>query len=76
MAVQMSPKSEDGKVFLSKDVLSSAMQKTHLLYDKNGEEHFNVISALHKSLRGSDVDASLYWLGRLIEAGEGSFPLS
>ena len=41
-----------------------------MLYDKNGEEHYNLISALHKSLRGSDPDAALYWLGRMLEAGE------
>ena len=41
-----------------------------LLYDKSGEEHFNLISALHKSVRSSDVDASLYWLARMLEAGE------
>src|SRR5260370_14221763 len=41
-----------------------------LLYDKSGEEHFNIISALHKSVRSSDVDAALYWLGRMLEAGE------
>ena len=46
------------------------MQKKLLLYDKNGEEHYNIISALHKSLRGSDVDASLYWMARMLEAGE------
>ncbi|OGL74812.1 hypothetical protein A3E96_04660 [Candidatus Uhrbacteria bacterium RIFCSPHIGHO2_12_FULL_46_13] len=43
---------------------------THLKYDKGGEEHYNIISALHKSLRGSDADAALYWLGRMLEAGE------
>jgi putative ATPase len=47
-----------------------ALQKRILLYDKKGEEHFNLISALHKSLRNSDVDASLYWLARMISAGE------
>ncbi|MEW6685621.1 MAG: replication-associated recombination protein A [Candidatus Edwardsbacteria bacterium] len=47
-----------------------AMQKRVLLYDKNGEEHYNLISALHKSLRDSDADAALYWLGRMLSAGE------
>jgi putative ATPase len=47
-----------------------ALQKRILLYDKKGEEHFNLISALHKSLRNSDVDASLYWLARMLTAGE------
>jgi putative ATPase len=46
------------------------MQKKGLLYDKNGEEHYNIISALHKSLRGSDVHASIYWLARMLEAGD------
>ena len=47
-----------------------AMQKKSLLYDKDGEEHYNLISALHKSMRGSDPDAALYWLTRMLEAGE------
>ncbi len=52
-----------------KDV-EKAIQKKALLYDKSGEEHFNIISALHKSLRGSDPDAAVYWLGRMLSAGE------
>ncbi|MGH9318298.1 MAG: replication-associated recombination protein A [Vicinamibacteria bacterium] len=52
------------------ETLERAMQRKALLYDKTGEEHFNLISALHKSLRNSDVDASLYWLARMLEAGE------
>ncbi|MGQ9673522.1 MAG: replication-associated recombination protein A [Candidatus Aminicenantales bacterium] len=50
--------------------VQEALQKRTLLYDKNGEEHFNLISALHKSLRNSDADASLYWLARMLAAGE------
>jgi putative ATPase len=50
--------------------LESALQRKILQYDKTGEEHYNLISALHKSLRNSDPDASLYWLGRMLEAGE------
>lgn len=50
--------------------LRAALQRTHVLYDKTGEEHYNIISALHKSMRGSDADASLYWLGRMLEAGD------
>jgi putative ATPase len=46
------------------------MQRTHVLYDRAGDQHYNVISALHKSIRGSDVDASLYWLARMLEGGE------
>jgi len=50
--------------------VQEALQKRTLLYDKDGEEHFNLISALHKSLRNSDVDAALYWLARMLAAGE------
>ncbi len=50
--------------------IEGALQKKALLYDKMGEEHYNIISALHKSLRGSDPDAALYWLARMLEAGE------
>ncbi|KAI9321422.1 DNA polymerase III, clamp loader complex, gamma/delta/delta subunit [Dichotomocladium elegans] len=55
---------------LSTDIIKGAFQKSHLLYDRDGEEHYNIISALHKSIRGSDADAALYWLGRMLEAGE------
>lgn len=51
-------------------IIKEALQKSHLLYDKNGEEHYNIISALHKSMRGSDANAALYWLGRMLESGE------
>jgi len=50
--------------------IEEALQKRTLVYDKSGEEHYNLISALHKSLRNSDVDASLYWLARMLYAGE------
>lgn len=50
--------------------IADALQKTHLLYDRAGEEHYNIISALHKSMRGSDANAALYWLARMLEAGE------
>ena len=52
------------------DVAQDALQKRVLLYDKAGEEHYNLISALHKSVRNSDPDAALYWLGRMLQAGE------
>ena len=52
------------------EFLSNLIQKRALRYDKTGEEHFNVISALHKSMRNSDPDASVYWLARMLEAGE------
>ena len=58
----------NGKI--SEQVAQDALQKRILLYDKTGEEHYNLISALHKSVRNSDADASLYWLARMIEAGE------
>ena len=57
-------------IHLSREVISRVARRSHLLYDRSGEEHFNIISALHKSLRGSDPDAALYWLGRMLEAGE------
>jgi putative ATPase len=59
----------DSKV-ITDDIIQDALQKRVLLYDKTGEEHYNLISALHKSVRNSDPDASLYWLGRMLEAGE------
>jgi len=52
------------------EIMQDALQKRVLLYDKAGEEHYNLISALHKSVRNSDPDAALYWLGRMLEAGE------
>jgi len=55
---------------ITDDIIHDALQKRVLLYDKGGEEHYNLISALHKSVRNSDADASLYWLGRMLEAGE------
>ncbi|HEX2330139.1 MAG TPA: replication-associated recombination protein A [Candidatus Angelobacter sp.] len=55
---------------ITPEVVKDTLQKRVLLYDKSGEEHYNLISALHKSVRNSDVDASLYWLGRMLESGE------
>jgi putative ATPase len=55
---------------ITDDIVRDALQKRTLFYDKAGEEHYNLISALHKSVRNSDPDAALYWLGRMIEAGE------
>ncbi|MFA5967540.1 MAG: replication-associated recombination protein A [Patescibacteria group bacterium] len=52
------------------ELVKQVLQKMHLMYDKDGEEHYNIISALHKSLRGGDAHASLYWLTRMLEAGE------
>ncbi len=55
---------------ITDEIVRDALQKRTLLYDKSGEEHYNLISALHKSVRNSDPDAALYWLGRMLEAGE------
>jgi putative ATPase len=68
-AVTAAPDSRGLRV-LTLPMVEEAMQRKALLYDKGGEEHYNVISAFHKSLRGSDPDAALYWLARMIEAGE------
>ena len=70
ISVMMTSSDKHGYRVLSKQVVEEALQNKVLRYDKSGEEHYNIISALHKSLRGSDVHASLYWLGRMIEAGE------
>jgi putative ATPase len=55
---------------ITPEIATEALQQRTLLYDKQGEEHYNLISALHKSVRNSDVDASLYWLGRMLQSGE------
>ncbi len=60
---------EQGRI-VTKALVEEALQRKLLQYDKTGEEHYNLISALHKSLRGSDPDGALYWLGRMLEAGE------
>jgi putative ATPase len=60
----------DGRRVLSQSLLEDVLQKKLLPYDKSGEEHFNLISALHKSVRNSDADAALYWLARMLESGE------
>lgn len=69
MVVNNSPSDIEG-IHVSKEILQQCLQRKTLLYDKHGEEHYNVISALHKSVRNSDVDAALYWLARMLEAGE------
>lgn len=58
-----------GKIILDLEDIKEALQKTHLVFDKRGEEFFNLISALHKSMRGSDANAALYWLARMVEGG-------
>ena len=59
-----------GERLITKALAAEALQRRVLLYDKKGEQHYDIISALHKSVRNSDPDASLYWLGRMLEAGE------
>ncbi|MDH5406349.1 MAG: replication-associated recombination protein A, partial [Candidatus Aminicenantes bacterium] len=68
-AMNTPPDKKEGRR-ITAAVVEDAMQKRLLLYDKKGEEHYNIISALHKSMRNSDPDASLYWLARMLEAGE------
>ncbi len=60
----------DGRTTVTEDTLEQCISKKSLLYDKGGEEHYNLISALHKSMRNSDPDAAVYWLARMLEAGE------
>ena len=69
MVVLNSPE-EQGVIRVTRPVLEQCISKKSLLYDKNGEEHYNLISALHKSMRNSDPDAAVYWLARMLEAGE------
>jgi putative ATPase len=64
------PAGPGGRRRITEELLSSALQRKFLHYDKSGEEHFNLISALHKSVRNSDADAALYWLARMLESGE------
>jgi len=69
LAVMTTVPAKDGQRKITPEAAQDAMQK-RILYDKTGEEHYNIISALHKSMRGSDPDAALYWLARMIEGGE------
>lgn len=70
MAVLNGELDSTGTVTITKETLEQCTSKKSLLYDKNGEEHYNLISALHKSMRNSDPDAAVYWLARMLEAGE------
>ena len=69
-AVSLADKAAESGRRVTRAFVEEAIQKKALQYDKSGEEHYNIISALHKSLRGSDPDAALYWLGRMLMAGE------
>ena len=60
----------EGNITVSKQIIEDCLNKKTLMYDKDGEEHYNIISALHKSMRNSDPDAAVYWLSRMLEAGE------
>ncbi|MDR0843388.1 MAG: replication-associated recombination protein A [Acidobacteriota bacterium] len=71
LAVSLVSRQAKGKAAtLTVEDLESALQRKFMRYDKGGEEHYNLISALHKSMRNSDPDAALYWMGRMLEAGE------
>lgn len=70
MIVTNAPVTKDGSINVTKEIVEECLSKKTLLYDKNGEEHYNIISALHKSMRNSDPDAAVYWLARMLEAGE------
>jgi putative ATPase len=70
LAVSATPADTHGRRRVTLAVMEDALQHRALLYDKAGEEHYDIISAVHKSLRGSDPDAALYWMGRMLEAGE------
>ncbi len=70
LAVTTAPPDAEGRRRVDAAAMREAFARKALLYDKGGEEHFNIISALHKSIRNSDADAGLYWLARMLEAGE------
>ena len=69
-AVANSAVGKDGNPEINEEVLAQVVSRKALMYDKNGEEHYNIISALHKSMRNSDPDAAVYWLARMLEGGE------
>jgi putative ATPase len=69
-AVETAPRDESGAPRVDRAHLADALQKAALYHDRAGEQHFNIISALHKSMRNSDADATLYWLGRMLEGGD------
>jgi len=70
LAIQLAKPDRDGIKHITKSILDEAFQRKYVLYDKGGEEHYNTISAFIKSLRGSDPDAAVYWLARMLEGGE------
>ena len=70
MIITNAEEQKDGTLKVTEDTIEDCLTKKTLLYDKNGEEHYNIISALHKSMRNSDPDAAVYWLARMLESGE------
>ena len=70
MIITNSDIDKDGVIHVTRENIEECLTKKTLLYDKDGEEHYNIISALHKSMRNSDPDAAVYWLARMLEAGE------
>jgi putative ATPase len=70
VAIKLATPDESGRVLLTKDIISEAFQRKHFKYDRAGEEHYNMISAFIKSIRGSDPDGAVYWLARMLLAGE------
>ena len=70
LAVKSTPEKEDGKIIITEEIAGNCLQRKVFAHDKNGDQHYDVISAFQKSIRGSDVDAALHYMARLIEAGE------
>ena len=70
LAAQLAEPGEGGRKVIDREVVEEALQRKTILYDKAGEEHYNVVSAFIKSMRGSDPDAAVYWMARMLEAGE------
>ena len=70
MAVLNTPANENGEYRVTRETLAECTDRRSLLYDKKGEEHYNLISALHKSMRNSDPDAAIYWMSRMLDGGE------
>lgn len=70
LAVKSTPENEDGKIIITEEIAGNCLQRKVFAHDKNGDQHYDVISAFQKSIRGSDVDAALHYMARLIESGE------
>ena len=70
LAVKSTPENEDGKIIITEEIAGNCLQRKVFAHDKNGDQHYDVISDFQKSIRGSDVDAALHYMARLIEAGE------